>query len=96
MKGTSGIERNYVAPLQGLRLLGDFEPQGGARWKRAYPGLSMSRPVGASVRGTKLSCMSLHESHFFNAIHQYGERNKPSNHVIVNQLETKSDINCFF
>jgi hypothetical protein len=30
MKGTSGIERNYVAPLQGLRLLGEPRPQGGA------------------------------------------------------------------
>ena|GEM_PF-4629625 len=27
MRGTSGIERNYVAPLQGLRLLGGLEPR---------------------------------------------------------------------
>jgi len=47
MEGTSYIEHNYVAPFQGFRLLGgNLEPQGGARWKRAYPGLVCHAPLG--------------------------------------------------
>jgi hypothetical protein len=69
MEGTSYIEHNYVAPFQGFRLLGGESRIPGWRTLEAcLPWASMSRPVGASVRSPKLSCMSLYESHFLQCI----------------------------